>query len=329
MKIIAVDDDQISLDLLNECLAEGGYEHVTLMMSPMDVLATISETAIAYDCILLDVDMPGKDGIQLCAEIRAHPRYRNTPIIMITKHKDHNSVERAFANGATDYVTKPFEFFEVLTRIRIAGLLVQERQAAIDSYVAIQQGTITTSGSAVPKSNYRKHRGADACPSEITSEEIMSLSVFQNYVERATRVEDCEISLTAVRVTHIDEIFENTTALEFVDFLQTVAVAVCREFAPTKIFLTHAGNGLFLCAGHYQGDRSVAEIERAIEDKLRSVPLPDVCSSQVPVGIVVGHPLALKPTAKLNFNRASKAAIARMEQRARPMIDTKISSLVE
>lgn len=329
MKIIAVDDDQISLDLLHECLAEGGYEHVTLMTSPMDVLTTISETAIAYDCILLDVDMPGKDGIQLCAEIRAHPGYRSTPIIMITKHKDHNSVERAFANGATDYVTKPFEFFEVLARIRIARLLVQERQAAMDSYVAIQQGAVTTSGLATPKSSYRKNCGADACPSETTGEQIMSLSVFQNYVERATQTEDCEVSLTAVKVTHIDEIFENTTATEFVDFLHTVAVSISMELLPTNVFLTHAGNGLFLCAGINEGSRSVAEIERAIKHRLQSVTLPDVCSTQVPVGIVVGHPLTLKPTVKLNFNRASKAAIARMERRARPIIDTKIPSLVE
>ncbi len=138
MKILAVDDDGIALNLLQECLTKGGYKYMTLMSSPVGVVKTLEDTAIPYDCILLDVEMPEINGIDLCLEIRQLAGYRNTPILMITKRSDHKSVKRAFENGATDYITKPFEFFEVLTRIKVAEQLVQERQAAIDSYMAVK-----------------------------------------------------------------------------------------------------------------------------------------------------------------------------------------------
>lgn len=328
MKIIAVDDDQISLDLLDECLKQGGYDHVTLMSSPMNVLSKMTETAIAYDCILLDVDMPERDGIQLCADIRAQPRYKNTPIIMITKHSDHDAVERAFANGATDYVTKPFEFFEVLMRIKVAERLVQERQAAIDSYVSVQQKAPKRTRLSTAPHTQREYRGPDEQPQEITSDEIMSLSVFQNYLETATRAENCTTHLIAIKIRRIDEIFAHTSAVEFVEFLKMIADAVKKEFAPKKVFLTHVGNGVFMCAANDDHPRRTADIERAVMDQLQLHKLPDICRNQVPVRIVVGAPLRLKTTPKLNFNRASKAAMARMEQRESPPISASVSSMV-
>ncbi|MEB8388166.1 response regulator [Rhodobacteraceae bacterium KMM 6894] len=327
MKIIAVDDDQISLDLLDECLKQGGYEHVTLMPSPMDVLKTINDTAIAYDCILLDVDMPGKDGIQLCAEIRAQMRYKNTPIIMITKHSDHDAVERAFANGATDYVTKPFEFFEVLTRIKIAERLVQERQAAIDSYVSVQQSARKKPQLLTFPHARRDHVGQDEPSQEITSDEIMSQSVFQNYLERVTRAENCEAHLVAIKIDRIDEIFANTSAAEFVEFLKTIAAALKKGFAPNKLFLTHVGNGIFMCATNAHDPRRAIEIEQSVMDGLRLRDLPDICRNYLPVKIVVGSSLRLKTMPKLNFNRASKAALARLENRASPPITANVIAM--
>ncbi len=327
MKIIAVDDDQISLDLLNECLAQGGYHNATFMSSPTEVLAKMTEAAVAFDCVLLDVDMPGKDGIQLCAEIRGHPRYKNTPIIMITKHSAHDAVELAFANGATDYVTKPFEFFEVLTRIKVAEMLVQERQAAIDSYVSVQQAAPEKRKLFSVPSTRKERLEQEGRHSKLNSDNLMPLSVFKNYLERTTRADDCVTSLIAVKIRRIDEIFANTSAKEFVDFLKLIADAISQEFKPTKVFMTHIGNGIFLCASRYQGERRIAEIERSVLVNLNPAKLPEVCRKQVPTTIVVGKTLVLKTTPKLNFNRASKAAVARMEKRDRSKIEAITSSL--
>lgn len=321
MKIIAVDDDQISLDLLNECLRQGGYEHVTLRTSPVEALATITETAIAYDCILLDVEMPEKSGIDLCADIRRQTRYRNTPILMITRHMNRTAVEAAFANGATDYITKPFEFFEVLTRIKVAERLVQERQAAIDSYIAVQ-GIAHQRPANEPSPTTRKPEPIVTEEQfQITGEKLLSLSVFQNYLEQVTRAEDCHINLVAIKVRRIDRIFANTDAVEFIALLKNIADAVLQEFRPAKAFMSHAGNGIFLCAIDNQQDIDPNAIEAAVLSRLKERRLPVAFQSDDRLEIVMGLPLPLTTTPKLNFKRAVKATTARMEQRDMDLIN--------
>ena len=316
MKIIAVDDDDIALGLLNECLCQGGYEHVTLMSSPAMVLDKMMATAMPYECVLLDVEMPGKSGTQLCAEIRDLPRYRNTPIIMITKHADHAAVQQAFANGATDYMTKPFDFFEVLTRIRVAERLVQERQSALDSYVAMQQRAARTDASSPP---LRASRRADTVPplleSEIKSDGILSLSVFQNYLEQIARSDESSVNLMAIKIRRIDEIFAGTTPVEFTCFLKAVADALAQEFRPDTVFMTHSGGGTYLCA--HSGTNAIdrAAMQQSVLVRLSLRDLPHICRQEIPPEIIIGDPLILTTTAKLNFRRAAKAATARMERR--------------
>ncbi|MCZ4353554.1 response regulator [Roseovarius aestuarii] len=313
MKIMAVDDDVISLDLLSECLGQGGYEHVSLLPSSSGVVQMLMDTAIAYDCILLDVDMPGKNGIDLCSEIRNLPRYRNTPIIMITKHNEHTAIERAFGNGATDYITKPFEFFEVITRIKVAERLVRERQAALDSYIRVKAGSRSERNLKLVSPATKARKAKEAEDASITTDEIMSQSVFQNYLEKATQTEDCSIDLIAIKVRKIDGIFAQASPEEFVSFLGNVADAVIREFGAEKTFLTHVGNGTFLCATSVPYTTTIEDMEKSVADRLAAGPLPLVCQNEIRPAVKVGRALTLKTNAKLNFNRASKAAIARLE----------------
>lgn len=316
MKIIAVDDDDVSLDLLKFCLAGGGYEDLTLMSSPLKALEAIKDAKIGFDCILLDVEMPDKDGIQLCADIRKIARYRNTPILMITKHKKHAEVEKAFANGATDYITKPFEFFEVLTRIRVAERLVQERQAAIDSYIAVQNLENRQNEKVGAKAAARKPELAmPAEQFQVTGDDLLAFSVFQNYLERVTRNDECQINLVVMKIANVDQIFAQTDAVEFVEFLKSAAGAMHHEAKPEKAFMTHAGNGVFLIATRGFENFDAEATEAGILSTLENGELPKVCRSTARPVIIVGSPLHLSTMAKLNFKRAVKAAMARMEQR--------------
>ncbi|MCV2894235.1 response regulator [Lentibacter sp. XHP0401] len=328
MKILAVDDDRVSLDLLELCLTGGGYEQVTLMSSPLEALRNISEAEIAYDCILLDVEMPERNGIQLCADIRRLARYHSTPILMITKHQDHAAVERAFASGATDYIAKPFEFFEVLTRIRVAERLVQERQAAIDSYIAVQR----LSSEKQKKTETLSKSKLDTVLSEgqfqVTGEYLLPHSFFQNYLERATRSDDCDINLIAMKIGNIDRIFEQTKALEFVDFLKAAADAMHYALKSDKTFMTHAGNGVFLGATRGLKDFDALTAETEILRSMENEGLPLMWRPGAQPEPIVGTPLPLTAMAKLNFRRASKAAIARMEKREKALGGLGLAALV-
>jgi CheY-like chemotaxis protein len=123
MKILAVDDDPVALDILGATLTRANYLDLTLASSAEKALEKLGKTDVPFDCCLLDIQMPGIDGIELCAAIRDMPDYRHAPIVMITSLSDQGSIDRAYAAGATDYVTKPFNGLELGSRIRVAGIL--------------------------------------------------------------------------------------------------------------------------------------------------------------------------------------------------------------
>jgi len=330
MKIIAVDDDTVSLDLLDECLTQGGYENVELETSPSAALEKISNASDSYDCILLDIDMPQMDGIQLCAEIRKFDHHKNTPILMITRYNHRGAVQKAFEMGATDYVTKPFEFLEVLTRIKVAERLVQERQAALDSYMAInniEAGRHETAPAA-------EHRRADRSDSILSGEEIkmvddavLSPAIFQNYLEQMSKSSSCDLNLVAIQIKRIDRIFSRTSAAEFTGFLHSVAKAVVHQFRPHSVFLTQAGNGVLLVALDGAAPIQPEEVEAKVIRTLQTKKMPKALHGELALELIVGAPLHLPTSPKLNFKRAVKAATARMKQREQEREDFNLSAL--
>jgi diguanylate cyclase (GGDEF)-like protein len=79
-----------------------------------------------FDLVLLDVVMPDMDGISACRRIKAEPRLREVPVIMVTAQSDVDSLHEAFAAGAMDYITKPIREVELLARVRSALALKHE-----------------------------------------------------------------------------------------------------------------------------------------------------------------------------------------------------------
>lgn len=100
-------------------------EH-TLSREEMDVeLAENGESALerlrdpsALDLVVLDVMLPGIDGISVCRELRAGTPHRNAPVVILTARDDETSVVVGLEVGADDYVTKPFKPRELVSRIR-------------------------------------------------------------------------------------------------------------------------------------------------------------------------------------------------------------------
>jgi two-component system KDP operon response regulator KdpE len=109
--ILAVDDDQSLLELLADYLGRLGHRVVGVPSGQL-ALARLSESP--PDIVLLDVTMPGLDGWQVLARIRAMSQ---VPVIMLTARGDELHVLRGFAGGADDYVIKPFSFAQLAARI--------------------------------------------------------------------------------------------------------------------------------------------------------------------------------------------------------------------
>jgi diguanylate cyclase (GGDEF)-like protein len=119
--VLVVDDNETNLDILLGLLAD--YDVIVALdgHSALDLLR--QETP---DVILLDIVMPGMDGYEVCARIKADAGLRDIPILFITAKTDEASLVRAFDIGGSDYVTKPFRSRELLARVRIQ---VQYRRA--------------------------------------------------------------------------------------------------------------------------------------------------------------------------------------------------------
>lgn len=125
--IFAVDDSNIARALMQEVLSAGGYADVHFAASGTDALAKLGIEPLSKaaavpdpDAILLDVVMPGIDGIETCARIRADSRYQYVPILMVTSESEVDALAQAFVAGANDYVRKPFDSVELLARLRNA-----------------------------------------------------------------------------------------------------------------------------------------------------------------------------------------------------------------
>ena len=111
--ILIVDDTPANLRLLSQMLAERGYG-VRAVTSGARALA--SARAVPPDLVLLDIKMPGMNGYEVCEQLKADPLTRNIPVIFISALDEIQDKVQAFAVGGVDYVTKPFQFKEVLAR---------------------------------------------------------------------------------------------------------------------------------------------------------------------------------------------------------------------
>ncbi|SKB15071.1 Diguanylate cyclase (GGDEF) domain-containing protein [Planktothrix sp. PCC 11201] len=113
--ILVIDDYPDNLRVLTAILAEQGYR-VRKAINGQLALATIE--AQVPDLILLDIQLPDINGYDLCRQIKANPRTYAVPILMISIHDQAEDIVRAFAEGAVDYIKKPFQPEEVIIRVK-------------------------------------------------------------------------------------------------------------------------------------------------------------------------------------------------------------------
>jgi diguanylate cyclase (GGDEF)-like protein len=105
--ILVIDDDPIIRYLARTTLEEDGH---AVNECPDGMTAIETLLATSPDIILLDVVLPGRDGFEICQEIRKHPEGETVPIVMMTGLDDMDSIHRAYGAGATDFITKPINW---------------------------------------------------------------------------------------------------------------------------------------------------------------------------------------------------------------------------
>ncbi|AFZ18852.1 response regulator [Allocoleopsis franciscana] len=113
-KVLIVDDDPQVLTALSTLLEPWGL-HVTTLSQPQQFWQVLEATA--PDMLILDIEMPGFSGIELCQVVRNDPRWSELPVLFLSAHNDAEIVHQVFAVGADDYVPKPIVEPELIARI--------------------------------------------------------------------------------------------------------------------------------------------------------------------------------------------------------------------
>lgn len=136
MKILIVDDIADNRLLLQAVLSMAGYDEVYEASSADEAFAWLGLAegcAIGErpDLILMDVMMPGIDGVEATRRIKAVPELANVPVLMVTAKSEGSDLETAFAAGAMDYICKPFDATVLLARVHNALQLKQAMDARI------------------------------------------------------------------------------------------------------------------------------------------------------------------------------------------------------
>lgn len=114
-KILLVDDSNTALMVERMILNKGAYDFVVAKDGQEAIDKALVERP---DLILMDVVMPKMDGFEACKRLRAQHETASIPIIMVTTRGESENVEKGFSTGCSDYVTKPINSVELLTKIR-------------------------------------------------------------------------------------------------------------------------------------------------------------------------------------------------------------------
>lgn len=140
-KILIVDDEPMLTELLSDHLSDNGYITFTAN-SAAEALPLLKDPP---DLILLDINMPDMDGLELCKTIRGHV---SCPIVFLTARITEQDKVTGFLTGGDDYMTKPFGLAEITARIA-AHLRRDERSRTSQKLVTSQELIVSLSGRTV------------------------------------------------------------------------------------------------------------------------------------------------------------------------------------
>lgn len=311
MKILAVDDDEVVLELLYETLLFAGFQEVTTVTSAKQAADIIARESVPFDCFCLDIQMPEIDGIDLCKWIRRQPNYQKTPILMITAMSDRSYIDRAFAAGASDYVTKPFDSLELITRLRMAERLNAESKKATDSIFAVK---------ALRAQMQDKARINLATPVSIEGVDgVIDLLALENYLLQLSRGGKYSMSAVGFKIADAETLHAKCSPTEFIDVLADVAAAISENLKFSGFLMSYAGNGAFVSVvdGVSISLSEPEHLENAIRHTIETMELDLEDGTPLRVQLHMGAPMRLGLSSGSAAVNILYRAIANAEERCK------------
>ncbi len=285
MKILAVDDDELSLDLLEALVGQIGDQQLSRASSAVDALEVLADEADPFDLILLDICMPGTDGIELCKIIREMAAYKRTPVLMVTSMSERHFIDGAFAAGATDYLTKPFEVSELRGRIQVIETLLAERKSSESSAKAA--GTMGL-GAVVD----RKFDIFEPIPVEDVENTIEYHSL-ENYAAQLTRKSLFGSSVMAIKIVDFERLHRKASSFDLAFAITDTAEAISDAMSEMSFLMAYAGDGTFVAIIEGGARPSPRMLEKVINENLLNMDLHFSNGTPQEISVHAGDPIRM------------------------------------
>lgn len=286
MKILAVDDDPLSLEVLGALVGQLGQYELVKATSAVDAIEALSdEAASGFDCLLLDICMPGTDGIELCRIIRGMEGFKRIPILMVTAKSDKTHIDRAFSAGATDYLTKPFEIAELRGRLQMIEGLVQDTQVSTRKIFAAR-GRDT-------KANLDRKIDLFQQVEIVDVEGVVEYHALENYVAQLSRKSLFGSSVLAVQIIDFERLHRKANSFDLAFAITDVAEAISDALGETSFLMAYAGNGTYVCVieGGWRPDAT--SLARTVNEILLEMDLHLSDGQPIPIEIFAGDAIRM------------------------------------
>jgi DNA-binding response OmpR family regulator len=306
MRILAVDDDPFIRELLPVVFRDAQFPDITIAASGAEALSILNNSDRAFECLLLDIQMPQMDGITLCTRIRELRAYRDTPIIMLTANTDRDSIEGAFAAGANDYVTKPFDVKEISNRVRIAKRMIETAGTLprLDP-IHVQPGSLPG-----------QHMFSLEDPVSLANvgQVVLPFSL-GNYLSQLSRKNLSACQVFAVRIDKVEDLYKNASTHDFSIALCQVAEAVSAVIDTPRMLMAYEGSGMFMCISPADETPEWPDVEDQIIAVLKQGAAAFEDGTPMNLSVSVGGPM--QPNAsrtqrvRKSFDRAEARVLVR------------------
>lgn len=160
-KILLVDDRIENLELLSSILTKAGYE---VRRAINGATALMGVRSAPPDLILLDINMPDMNGYEVCRQLKKDSQSQDIPVIFISALDDGLDKVKAFSAGGVDYISKPFEMMEVLSRIethiqiKAARTKLKQSNIELEQRVAERTAELTLAKEALEQENLERRK---------------------------------------------------------------------------------------------------------------------------------------------------------------------------
>ncbi|PRY74206.1 response regulator [Marivita geojedonensis] len=308
MRILAVDDDPIVIDLLEAMLSDLGHTDVQSVQDGKLAIKALTESRREFDCILLDISMPNITGIEVCRLIRSEPEFATIPIVMMTALRDKESVDSAFRAGATDYVNKPLDVVELEMRLRAVQNINDKRRHALENAVEYPPLNLRT----VNRYDVIKVDGVD---------DLIDYTALCNYLAHLSLAGLETRQVLGVKLHDFEQIAMRASAQELSFFLSEIADVIADQFRRYDCMMSYCGDGSFIVVTDKSKLESSVYLEERVAAALTDRNLEYDDGRVVYLDVSISNPIrpntSKKQRVRKTFDRAIGRAEARMARKTR------------